>query len=420
MSRVHIFTSAAANYLPQVKTLFHSIEQHHPEWQRHLLLVDEPCPQGLADDPVFHDIRLAKHLGIDAWESWAFCHTIVELCTAVKPFMLRELLARDDCDLVLYFDPDIALFSRLDEVVASLSDAAIVLTPHQVDPERSTEGVISNEICSLNHGAYNLGFIGVSDSLEGVRFATWWSERLYQFCRAKSEAGLFTDQRWIDLAPAFFSGVQILRSPRLNVAAWNISTRRLVRSAGGDYLVDDQPLGFYHFTSAQSGNHRLMLLKHALDFDPLDQLLGWYCGQLDRHRVELASKLPGALQSRWCYDRYTNGTPIKPEHRLLYHGSAALQRRFPNPFASAAWQAWIGRLTARKTARMLHGKAIAGLSPSRPSAAVAGRGLGDMIRIAAERPTLLWLLIQYLFGVVAPRKLGRFLSRFRRSDLACR
>jgi hypothetical protein len=41
MSRIHVFTSAAGNYLPKVKVLFDSLAVHHPEWQRHLLLVED-------------------------------------------------------------------------------------------------------------------------------------------------------------------------------------------------------------------------------------------------------------------------------------------------------------------------------------------------------------------------------------------
>ena len=41
MSRIHVFTSAAGNYLPKVKVLFDSLAEHHPEWQRHLLLVSQ-------------------------------------------------------------------------------------------------------------------------------------------------------------------------------------------------------------------------------------------------------------------------------------------------------------------------------------------------------------------------------------------
>ena len=44
MSNIHVFTSAAFNYIPKVRMLFQSLRQHHPEWRLHLALADEPRP----------------------------------------------------------------------------------------------------------------------------------------------------------------------------------------------------------------------------------------------------------------------------------------------------------------------------------------------------------------------------------------
>src|SRR5690606_17865406 len=119
------------------------------------------------------------------------------------------------------------------------------------------------EICSLKHGIYNLGFIGVAANDAGRQFAAWWSSRLYNFCRNDIPNGLFTDQRWIDLVPAMFSDVCIMRAPRHNVASWNLTTRELTRTEDGDYRVNGEPLGFYHFTGFDSGAHLLMVEKNA-------------------------------------------------------------------------------------------------------------------------------------------------------------
>ena len=175
MSRIHVFTSAAGNYLPKVKVLFDSLAVHHPEWQRHLLLVEdwpeEQC-EAVALDAELHQPR---DLDIPDWRPWAFCHSMVELCTAVKPFMLKQLLAREDCDAVVYLDPDIRVF--LGAVgcrwQVALTDHAVLLTPHQsVRLSRPYAGVMANELTSLRHGTYNLGFIAVaSSSGDGHAFA---------------------------------------------------------------------------------------------------------------------------------------------------------------------------------------------------------------------------------------------------------
>ena len=101
----------------------------------------------------------------------------------------------------------------------------LALTPHQTKPEQTLDAIIDNEVASLKHGIFNLGFIGVRNTAEGRRFADWWAERTYHLCRAEVENGLFTDQKWINFAPVFFDGVAIVKSSRHNVATWNLTTR---------------------------------------------------------------------------------------------------------------------------------------------------------------------------------------------------
>lgn len=77
-------------------------------------------------------------LNIPSWQGWAFCHTIVELATAIKPFVLARLLRLPDTVRVIYLDLDMVVFSRLDDILDALDEANIVLTPHQTKPGENT------------------------------------------------------------------------------------------------------------------------------------------------------------------------------------------------------------------------------------------------------------------------------------------
>ncbi|MBT9136727.1 MAG: hypothetical protein DDT34_01809 [Firmicutes bacterium] len=334
MSEIHVFTSAAFNYIPKVRMLFQSLRQLHPEWRLHLALADELRPNvDLIQEP-FDEVWAAADLSIPGWRGWAYCHTIVELATAIKPFMLARLLKQPGCKKVIYLDPDTVAFSRLDDIVEALDSANIVLTPHQTRPEQSLPAVMDNEICSLKHGIYNLGFIAVAATEIGHDFADWWSKRVYHFCRADIPNGLFTDQRWIDLVPAFFSGVAIMRSSRHNVATWNLTTRELSLSASGQYLVDGEPLGFYHFTGFDSGAHRIMAVKNAGNNPIVHQLVNWYAKQTESLAHDPLAKEP------WAYGTYTDGTPISKAQRLVYRERTDLQVAFPDPFDATTYLVW--------------------------------------------------------------------------------
>ena len=334
MSEIHVFTSAAFNYIPKVRMLFQSLRQLHPEWRLHLALADELRPNvDLGQEP-FDEVWAAADLNISGWRGWAYCHTIVELATAIKPFMLAHLLKQPGCKKVIYLDPDTVAFSRLDDIVEALDSANVVLTPHQTKPEQSLDAVMDNEICSLKHGVYNLGFVAVAATETGHDFADWWSKRLYHFCRADIPNGLFTDQRWIDLVPAFFSDVAIMRSSRHNVAPWNLTTREVSLSESGQYLVDDEPLGFYHFTGFDSGAHRIIAAKNAGNNSAVHQLVNWYAKQTEKLAHDPLAKEP------WAYGTYTDGSPISKAQRLVYRERTDLQAAFPDPFDASTFLVW--------------------------------------------------------------------------------
>jgi chaperonin cofactor prefoldin len=322
--KVHAFTCAAVNYLPKVRLLCKSIKQHHPEMMVHVALADRiPGWLDLSKEP-FDDIVSIESLDIPNRTGWIFRHNVVELCTAMKPFVLRYLLDLPNCDQVYYFDPDIVLFSRVDDLISALSTSNIILTPHITQPESAVEAIRDNEICSMKHGIYNLGFIGVRNVEQGRLFAKWWSDRLYYFCLDGIEQGLFTDQRWIDFVPVFFDGVQLIKSSRHNVAPWNLSTRKLEGGFRQGFRVNGEPLAFYHFTGFDSGAHKMMAMKYANGNQAVASLIDWY---------EESSKSGDRPKNQsWTYATFSNEQPITKNHRLIYRLREDLQAAFPDPF----------------------------------------------------------------------------------------
>jgi len=325
---LHIFTSAAVNYLPKVRVLCRSLRRFHPEAVIHLALADERPAWLTTENEPFDDVMPVSELGIPNWRAWTFTHDIVELSTAIKPFALKRLLSEPGCETVLYFDPDMALFSRVDDILERLAQANVALTPHQTKPEKTRDAVIDNEITSLRMGVFNLGFVGVRNSPEGHAFAEWWGQRCYDFCRAEVYNGLFTDQKWINFAPIFFDGVAILKSPRHNVATWNLTTRVLTGDGASGFRVDGEPLGFYHFTGFDSGAHRIMAIKNAPGNQSLQELIAWYDRETAPSRDDPVTRTP------WAFGKFSDGTPIKPHHRWMYRESQDLRSAFADPYAA--------------------------------------------------------------------------------------
>jgi hypothetical protein len=324
---IHLFTSATLNYLPKVRLLCQSVKKHHPDWTLHFALADKMPDWFNCENEPFDNIINVNDLDIPNLTSWAFFHNIVEFSTAIKPFALQHLLNQKKCSAVLYLDPDIVTFSPLNDLIRELDKANILLTPHLTKQEEEMDAILDNELCTLKHGIYNLGFIAVKPTSEGQKFAQWWADRVYHFCIGDWKQGLFTDQRWIDLVPAFFDGVTILKSSRFNVAPWNLSKRQVSGNFLDGFKVDGKDLGFYHFTGFDSGAHKMMSQKYAPNNAAVESLINWY-------ETDIMTNKLTDQKYRWSLNTYDNGVVIEAVHRKIYRSRLDLQNKFLNPFCT--------------------------------------------------------------------------------------
>jgi hypothetical protein len=328
MSNVQCFTSATFSYIDRVRVLGKTLHQHHPDWNLTLCLCDKEPPGfqfDLAKEPIDDLVRI-DDLGIPNFKQWIFMHDVIELCTAVKGPMLCRLL-NAGASKVIYMDPDIAIVNSLNEIEELLDRYEIVLTPHQLSPDDGKQAIIDNEIGSLIHGIYNLGFLAVANQPEGRRFSEWWQSRLMEFCYSDPANGLFTDQRWCDHVPAMFSNVCILRDPGYNVASWNLSRRLITIEQDGSIRANGSLLRFFHFTKI-SAEGATMLERYGGFNINVYELAKWYNDLLAENAA------PGVPKDWWTFGHYADGSPIDKKERIAYCKRADLLRTFPDPFAS--------------------------------------------------------------------------------------
>jgi len=321
-----IFTSINNGYLPKARILAASVRKHHPEAKMVLMLSDYQDP---ALDYSDFDLVLGPEdvvTGVENLEAWLFEHTVVELCTAVKPFAFKHLFDTYGYRGVVYQDPDTVLYSGLSELEKEMETHPIVLTPHVSQPAVDTDDLLDGEMLGcLRHGVFNLGFLALTKEGEGPLFLQWWLDRCREYCFDDNQRGLFTDQKWIDLAPCFFQTLKVLRLPSYNVATWNLYYRYVEKDAAGQVVVNrDYPLRFYHFSGFDIGTHEHMLTKHDADNVCLREMTTWYSSELKR----LAN--PGPALSK--YDYFPNGRAIPADWRRYYRSHKALEAMIPRPF----------------------------------------------------------------------------------------
>ncbi len=330
---VNACTIIARNYLSHARVLASSFFDHHPDGTFTLLLIDDERCELDGSRESFRCVRLSD-IGLDQAEigRLAGIYDVTELATAVKPRFLQHLLSTGSTE-VIYLDPDIRIYSPLEEASRLARQHGIVLTPHTMVPY-GRDGRWINDFHILAAGVYNLGFIAVGPGSEA--FIDWWWERTQREARVDPTRMMFTDQRWVDLVPSFFDHF-ILKDPTYNVAYWNLHARD-VTWTGGKYLVNGKPLTFFHF-SGFDGKRPHLLSKHQGDsprillseHPAVARICGEYLVSLERAGVAQQSLLP------YGWRVLPSGIPLDGQMRRLYrdaleaHGEGRGTEP-PNPF----------------------------------------------------------------------------------------
>lgn len=321
MTTTTVCTIVSKNYLAYARTLMQGVARHHPDWHRAVLLVDRVDD---AFDPSAEAFELVEveRLPLPHFAQLAFRYNQLELATAVKPWWLAWWLARG-ATRVVYLDPDVDLHAPLASVEESLdAGAAVALTPHLTRPLDGDDRPNDRDI--LQAGAYNLGFLAVRAADAAHALLHWWQARNEFDCVALPHAGLFVDQRWMDLAPGLFADVAVLRDEGLNVAYWNLAHRHVTR-AGDALRANDVPLSFFHWSGLDPDDPESLSVhqtRHRLrDLGVVAEVARDYVSRLRAHGHDTLRHLP------YAFARFHDGTPIIDAVRHHYRENAGVQRR---------------------------------------------------------------------------------------------
>jgi len=330
------FTIVAKNYFSLALTLSGSIKQNHPEIDFYILLADETDDVALFEG-YNHILIQAKDINIPSYYDLAFKYNVTEFCTAVKPFFFDHLFQTKQYQKIIYFDPDIYVYKSLDSIFASLENSDALITPHFITPQTNYTGE-GTETLMLFAGIYNLGFIAIKNSTDGMQIIEWWKKRLYDLCYADKFEALHVDQKWMDFLPALFSNIAISRYLGYNIAYWNIHERQFV-SDGNNFTVinrlnpkEKHPLVFAHFSG----------------LDPLDIYNNKQCPTLDVNdyadwiplleqysQKVIENNFSKFLNYSYVYSEFENGNKISPFQRRLFRRiTDEGVKTFDRPFAT--------------------------------------------------------------------------------------
>jgi len=277
------FTICANNYLFKAQVLADSI-RNTSAIPVYLVLADKQSDAIDYSTLNFDGIIYPDELDIPNLQWMKENYDVVEFSTAIKSFAFNYFFKKTLVDHILFFDPDIKVYSPLQNLAAYWNNASILLTPHILTPI-PFDDKFPGENLFLNHGTYNLGFLGLKRGTTADSLLNWWSERMKEHCRISLVYGFFVDQLWFNLVPVLFGDTAIIELPGCNVAYWNLHERHITFN-DGQYLVNNQPLFFYHFSDLDINLTNICSRpKYRYSFDEKPGLKNFYHDYLDHLKL---------------------------------------------------------------------------------------------------------------------------------------
>lgn len=338
------FTIVAKNYIGLGQILGKSLREHNPEVDFKIFVADEfdTLPANLPAEVVMAK-EVIKDITPDQWQDMSFKYDLTEFCTSIKPFCFHYIFSLG-YDKAYYFDPDIYVFSPIDQIASALDTHSVCLTPQIAGIHTHYTGEHPEWAMNVN-GIFNLGFCGIRNDEWGQLVVKWWQERLRDNAFTDRSVGNFTDQKWMDWMPGFLgSKLCVLQSLGMNMAPWNYFERRLSADADGGITVsfrtDDCPqrhdrLVFIHFAGYDYSKLKqgIVARKRIEDLEEYADLST--VNEIYRDAIQQnASVFDSFINQPYSYARYDNGKSIAAFHRRLYHGLSA-EQQVGNPYSTA-------------------------------------------------------------------------------------
>ena len=342
-----VFTIVAKNYIGLAQILEDSLKEKNPDVDFFIFVADK-FSDDIEEKTLAQNIIIAKdNLNISEaqWTDMSFKYDLTEFCTSIKPSVFSYFLNNTDYDKIIYLDPDIYIYNSLNPIYEILDNQSIVLTPHittiqnEFNGDRSESGLLST-------GVFNLGFCAIRRSLSSQKMISWWHHRLVDKCYIDSYDSYYTDQKWMDFLPCFFTSEELHVSHHLgmNIAPWNFFEREIfvendilkVKNREGDSENSTFPVLFvhysgYNYSELKKGNVIQNNISKIKEYDDVKLLTDVYAKAI-QGKKDIFDKY---INEKYSFNFYENGTVIKSFHRRIYRSLVMKgENKFLNPYST--------------------------------------------------------------------------------------
>lgn len=252
-------TYADSNYAAKLLAMTRSLKRVDPEAEIYVMCCDRRTWDIMKGEPV-HSMSLETleaHSsvlpGIKVSRSW------VEYLWTLTPIVLSVIMLTGAMD-VTYADADLYFYHSMDELKVETHPFDISAIPHRWTPKYEQR--------LRQNGKYNVAWLRVKASPNGVDFLDEWTDLCLKWCYNRVEDGKMGDQGYLDALSEKY-GFHDVEHLGANLAPWSQEQYNYTLGDDGSLLIDGQPLLFYHFHEFKHNSQGQVLARTGYPLHPM-------------------------------------------------------------------------------------------------------------------------------------------------------
>jgi hypothetical protein len=254
----HYCTYFDSNYLPRGIAMIRSLHRQDSNAHIYVLCLDDATYEVMtSSDENVSLIHIKELLAADTELKLARENrTLIEWYFTITPCIVNYLIQKNPSIHNLYYiDSDLYFYSPIQLLIDESKTSSVQVIEHRFPPQLQH---------LLVYGRFNVGWVGFSNSGEGLDLIQDYRKLCIDWCYDKIEDDRYGDQKYLDQWPQKFPNCVISKHPGANVAQWNIPGRTL-SVVNGAFYINNDPLIFYHF----HGVARMKSGNYVIKGDPL-------------------------------------------------------------------------------------------------------------------------------------------------------
>jgi hypothetical protein len=339
------FTIVAKNYIGLAQILEDSLKAHNEDIDFFIIVADDFLEK-FDKETLSPNILIARNIlniSYDKWLDMSFKYDLTEFCTSIKPASFLYFIENTNYEKIIYFDPDIYIYNSLSPIYEILEVQSILLTPHIMNIKDIYNGDLP-ESNLMGSGVFNLGFCAIKNNNTAKKMISWWHERLLDKCYIDSYNFFFTDQKWMDFLPCYFTSNELHISQHLglNIAPWNFFEREIfiendvLKVRNREYSTDSYIFSVifvhysgYNYSAMKNGEviqNNITAIKNYQDVKLLTNAYG-------KAVYENREIFDSYINEKYSFGSFENGETITRLHRRIYRSLVDKDMSFENPFS---------------------------------------------------------------------------------------